>query len=164
MSFGDLSGLRRGVMTSSTGVTRATERAMIPRGMDRPRGCSRIQSRILKLSKLDEVCMDWRVMLSTFAAIFLAEIGDKTQLATLSFASGSSSRLSVFVGSALALVATSAIAVVAGDALARAIPPMWIRRAAGVLFIVIGVLFLFGTTTSDDGAAAPSSTSKGNAA
>lgn len=86
--------------------------------------------------------MDWKLFVSTFAAIFVAEIGDKTQLATLSFASAGRSRWVVFCASALALVATSAIAVVAGEALSRAIPPIWIRRGAGVLFLVLGVVFL----------------------
>lgn len=86
--------------------------------------------------------MDWKLFFSTFAAIFVAELGDKTQLATLSLAAGGSSRWIVFAGSALALVATSAIAAVAGEALARLIPPIWIRRGAGALFIVLGVLFL----------------------
>lgn len=86
--------------------------------------------------------MDWKLFFSTFAAIFVAELGDKTQLATLSLAAGGSSRWIVFAGSALALVATSAIAAVAGEAVARLIPPIWIRRGAGALFIVLGVLFL----------------------
>lgn len=88
--------------------------------------------------------MDWRLFASTFAAIFLAEIGDKTQLATLSLAAGGSSRWVVFAASALALIATSAIAVLAGEALSRAVPPLWIRRAAGALFVVLGIVFLFG--------------------
>lgn len=88
--------------------------------------------------------MDWKLFLTTFGAIFLAEMGDKTQLATLSFAAGGKSRLMVFAGSALALVATSAIAVLVGEALARVVPPVWIQRAAGVLFLVLGVLFLLG--------------------
>jgi Ca2+/H+ antiporter, TMEM165/GDT1 family len=86
--------------------------------------------------------MDWKLFFSTFAAIFVAEIGDKTQLATLSLAAGKGSRLSVFAGSACALVATSAIAVLVGDALARFIPPIWLKRAAGVTFLVIGAFFL----------------------
>lgn len=86
--------------------------------------------------------MDWKAFASIFAAIFLAELGDKTQLATLSLAAGGSSRWMVFAGSALALAATSAIAVLAGDALSRAIPPIWLKRAAGAVFIVLGVLFL----------------------
>ena len=88
--------------------------------------------------------MNWNLFLSTFAAIFLAEIGDKTQLATLSLAAGGSSRWTVFAGSALALVATSAIAVVGGEALSRVVSPIHLQRAAGVLFVVLGILFLFG--------------------
>jgi len=87
--------------------------------------------------------MDWKLFASTFAAIFLAEMGDKTQLATLSLAAGGS-RWVVFAASAAALVATSAIAVLAGEAVSRAVPPVWIRRAAGALFLVLGVLFLLG--------------------
>lgn len=86
--------------------------------------------------------MEWQVFTSTFFAIFLAEMGDKTQLATLSLASGQSARWTVFVASALALVASSAIAVLGGEALARVVPPLWIRRGAGALFIVMGVVFL----------------------
>jgi putative Ca2+/H+ antiporter (TMEM165/GDT1 family) len=88
--------------------------------------------------------MDWKLFASTFAAIFIAEIGDKTQLATLSLAAGGSSRWMVFAGAALALVATSAIAVLVGEALARAVPPIYLQRTAGVVFLVLGVLFLFG--------------------
>jgi putative Ca2+/H+ antiporter (TMEM165/GDT1 family) len=87
--------------------------------------------------------MDWKLFASTFAAIFLAELGDKTQLATLSLATGGS-RWVVFGGAALALVASTAIAVLAGDAVSRMIPPIWIRRGAGVLFLVLGLAFLFG--------------------
>lgn len=86
--------------------------------------------------------MDWRLFATTFAAVFLAEMGDKTQLATMSFAA-SGSRWVVFAASALALVATSAIAVLAGDIVARYVSPVWIKRAAGALFIVLGVWFLF---------------------
>jgi putative Ca2+/H+ antiporter (TMEM165/GDT1 family) len=88
--------------------------------------------------------VDWKLFASTFAAIFLAELGDKTQLATLSLAAGGSSRLIVFAGAALALVATSAVAVIAGEAVSRVIPPVWIRRGAGALFIVLGAIFLLG--------------------
>jgi putative Ca2+/H+ antiporter (TMEM165/GDT1 family) len=87
--------------------------------------------------------MDWKLVGSTFLAIFLAEMGDKTQLATMSLAAGSS-RWSVFAGSALALVATSAVAVLAGEAVSRLVSPLWLRRAAGVVFVVMGVFFLAG--------------------
>ncbi|MBM4266137.1 MAG: hypothetical protein FJ144_05900 [Deltaproteobacteria bacterium] len=88
--------------------------------------------------------MDWKLFASTFVAIFVAEVGDKTQLATLSLAAGGSSRWVVFAGSALALVATSAIAVLLGEAVSQVISPLWLRRGAGVVFLVLGVIFLLG--------------------
>jgi putative Ca2+/H+ antiporter (TMEM165/GDT1 family) len=93
--------------------------------------------------------MDWKLFASTFAAVFVAEMGDKTQLATLSLAGSASSRLTVFGASALALVLTSAIAVLLGEAVARAVPPIWIKRAAGVIFLVLGVVYLV-TAGKDD--------------
>jgi putative Ca2+/H+ antiporter (TMEM165/GDT1 family) len=48
----------------------------------------------------------------------------------------------VFAASALALVCTSAIAVAAGELVSRTVPPIWIRRAAGVIFVILGVVFL----------------------
>lgn len=86
--------------------------------------------------------MDWKIFASTFAAVFIAEMGDKTQIATLSLAGSATSRWTVFAASALALVATSAIAVIAGEAVARVIPPIWLKRAAGVIFVVLGIIYL----------------------
>ncbi len=87
--------------------------------------------------------MDWKLLATTFGAVFVAELGDKTQLATLSLASGSSSRWVVFAGSAMALVLSSAIATVAGEAVTRVVPPVWIQRAAGLRFIVLGIWTLW---------------------
>lgn len=86
--------------------------------------------------------MDFKILFSTFAAVFVAELGDKTQLATLSMSAGSSSKWMVFAGSALALCATSAIAVLAGGAVSRFISPLWLRRIAGGVFIALGILFV----------------------
>jgi Ca2+/H+ antiporter, TMEM165/GDT1 family len=86
--------------------------------------------------------MDWRILISTFGAVFVAELGDKTQLATLSMSAGATSKWSVFVGSAVALCLTSAIAVVAGGLVSRVISPLWLRRIAGGIFIVLGATFL----------------------
>jgi putative Ca2+/H+ antiporter (TMEM165/GDT1 family) len=86
--------------------------------------------------------MDWRTFAATFAAIFVAELGDKTQLAALSLSATSTSKWTVFAASALALVLSSAIAVVAGEAVSRWVPPHWLRRIAGAIFLVMGVLFL----------------------
>ena len=86
--------------------------------------------------------MDFRVFITTFGMIFLAELGDKTQLATFCFSAESESRLAVFLGSAGALVLTSLIAVVFGAALCRLVPANYIKAGAGALFIVLGVWML----------------------
>jgi len=87
--------------------------------------------------------MDWKVAFATFGTVFLAELGDKTQLATLAFATSERSRWAVFAGAACALVATSAIAVLAGDAVVKIVPPAFLKRAAGVLFVAIGAWVLW---------------------
>jgi len=86
--------------------------------------------------------MDWRVLLTTFGVIFLAEMGDKTQLAAMTMAAQTKRPWAVFIGSALALTAVSAIGVVVGSVVGNYIPLIWIKRAAAVAFIVIGVLIL----------------------
>lgn len=86
--------------------------------------------------------MDIKVLMTTFGMIFLAELGDKTQLATLTFAAESKSRLAVFLGSAGALALTSLLAVAFGSVVGRFIPPHYIKIGAGVLFIVLGCWML----------------------
>lgn len=86
--------------------------------------------------------MDWRVFLTTFGVIFLAEMGDKTQLAAMTMSAQTKRPWAVFIGSALALTAVSAIGVVVGSVVGNYIPLIWIKRAAAVAFIVIGVLIL----------------------
>ncbi len=93
--------------------------------------------------------MDWKLLGSTFTVILLAELGDKTQLATFGMAAGAASRLSVFLGAAGALVAATALAVVFGDAVSRFVPEIWLRRGAGALFVVLGLLFLLGGVEAD---------------
>jgi putative Ca2+/H+ antiporter (TMEM165/GDT1 family) len=86
--------------------------------------------------------MDLKTLASTFGLIFVAELGDKTQLATLSVASAGGSRWAIFAGAALALVTSSALAVVLGESFARVFPPSLLRRIAGAAFVVMGVLFI----------------------
>jgi len=86
--------------------------------------------------------MDWRVFLTTFGVIFLAEMGDKTQLATMTLAAQSKKPWTVFISSALALAAVSAIGVMAGSLLGDYIPLNWVKRVAALAFIVIGILML----------------------
>jgi putative Ca2+/H+ antiporter (TMEM165/GDT1 family) len=81
-----------------------------------------------------------RATLVVFGTIFLAELGDKTQLATLLFASERQvSKLAVFLGASMALIATSAIGVLLGDAVSRLASERILRTVAGSCFILIGV-------------------------
>jgi putative Ca2+/H+ antiporter (TMEM165/GDT1 family) len=84
--------------------------------------------------------MDWKLLFTVFATIFVAEIGDKTQLATLLYASGAeASRLTVFLGASLALILTSALGVLVGSALSHYINPQYLAWVAGVGFIAVGI-------------------------
>jgi len=85
-----------------------------------------------------------KAFLAAFVTVFLAEIGDKTQLATMLLAAKSSSRALVFAGAALALVLTSALGVLAGTLIGEHIPVKIIRYASGSLFILIGIAILLG--------------------
>jgi putative Ca2+/H+ antiporter (TMEM165/GDT1 family) len=88
--------------------------------------------------------VDLKLFLAAFGTVFVAELGDKTQLALFAMAGSHAQKWSVFLGGALALVTTTAIAVVLGEAVSRAIPAVWLERGAGVVFIVLGVLYLAG--------------------
>ncbi|HEY2918018.1 MAG TPA: TMEM165/GDT1 family protein [Candidatus Binatia bacterium] len=84
--------------------------------------------------------MDWRVLGTVFTSVFIAELGDKTQLATMLFASDKdASKVTVFVGAALALIVTSALGVVAGTFLSNYVSAKLLQYVAGIGFIVIGI-------------------------
>ena len=88
--------------------------------------------------------MDWRVFITTFGVIFLAEMGDKTQLAAMTLSAQTKRPWAVLIGASLALACVSAIGVVVGGVLSQYLPLEWIKRAAAIAFIVIGVLILLG--------------------
>lgn len=88
--------------------------------------------------------MDWRVIITTFGVIFLAEMGDKTQLAAMTMAAGTKKPWAVLIGASVALACVSAIGVVVGGMLGHYVPLIWIKRAAAIAFIAIGVLILAG--------------------
>ena len=88
--------------------------------------------------------MDLRVMLTTFGIIFLAEMGDKTQLAAMTLSAQTKRPWAVFIGASLALAAVSAIGVLVGGVIGEYVPLIWIKRVAATAFIVIGVLMLAG--------------------
>ena len=80
----------------------------------------------------------WVLFVSTFTTVFLAELGDKTQLATLLLSAQSGRPLLVFVGAALALVSTSLVGVLLGQWLSRYVPPRQLERLAGGLMVILG--------------------------
>ncbi|MDH3338323.1 MAG: TMEM165/GDT1 family protein [Gammaproteobacteria bacterium] len=83
--------------------------------------------------------MDLKIMATVFGIVFLAELGDKTQLATLLFASKSPGNLmAVFVGASAALIVASAIGVVAGGVIAQYVSPKYLSYVAGAGFLLIG--------------------------
>jgi putative Ca2+/H+ antiporter (TMEM165/GDT1 family) len=88
--------------------------------------------------------MDWKLFLTVFGTVFLAELGDKTQLATLLFASRSTVSLwTIFVAASAALVLTTAIGVAAGAIVSQHVNPRYLSYAAGIGFIVIGAWTIY---------------------
>ena len=96
--------------------------------------------------------MDWKLFATVFGTVFLAELGDKTQLATLLFASRSAVSLwTIFVAASAALVLTTAIGVAAGAVVSQHVNPRYLSYAAGIGFIVIGAWTLVQASTTAAG-------------
>ena len=84
--------------------------------------------------------MTLKIFLTIFITVLFAELGDKTQLATLLFATNKeNSKLLVFLAASLALILATGIAVILGDALAKYINPKYLTWIAGIGFIIIGI-------------------------
>ena len=88
------------------------------------------------------------VLLSTFTTVFLAELGDKTQLATLLLSAQSGSPGLVFLGAALALICSSLVGVLVGQWLAKTLPPERLEFMAGVLMVCLGLWLGFQASRS----------------
>ena len=87
--------------------------------------------------------MEMKVFFTVFAAVFIAELGDKTQLATMLFAADKEvSKWTVFLGASAALVVASAIGVIAGTLLSEFIIERYLNYLAGAGFILIGAFTL----------------------
>jgi len=86
-----------------------------------------------------------KALLMVFLSVFLAELGDKTQLATLLFAADQSlNRWAVFAAASTALILSSLIAVLIGAQISRFISPLSLRMMAGLGFVAIGLWMLLG--------------------
>jgi putative Ca2+/H+ antiporter (TMEM165/GDT1 family) len=88
--------------------------------------------------------MDWKVFITIFGAVFIAELGDKTQLATMLFAADKEvSKCLVFLAASAALIVASAIGVLAGSLLSEFISEKVLHYIAGIGFIAIGAYTLY---------------------
>lgn len=88
--------------------------------------------------------MDWKIFLTIFVSVFLAELGDKTQLATMLFAADKEvSKYTVFIAASAALIVATALGVLAGSFLSDYINEKYLHYVAGVGFIAIGAVTLY---------------------
>ena len=88
--------------------------------------------------------MDWKIFSVIFVTVFIAELGDKTQLATMLFSTDKEvSKITVFLAASAALIVASAIGVIAGSLLSAYINEKTLRYIAGVGFIAIGTFTLY---------------------
>jgi putative Ca2+/H+ antiporter (TMEM165/GDT1 family) len=88
--------------------------------------------------------MDWKIFGAAFLTLFVAELGDKTQLAVINMTASTESKVAVFLGAATALIVVTLLGVLFGGVLSQYVPTEWLQRIVAVAFIVIGVLMLLG--------------------
>lgn len=88
--------------------------------------------------------MRLKAMLPIFSSVFMAELGDKTQLAAILFmAGGAATAAEVFLASGSALVLSTFLAVMSGAAIARLVPPRVLKVIAGLAFVALGAYYLY---------------------
>ena len=88
--------------------------------------------------------MDWKIFITTLGTIFLAELGDKTQLAAIMMTSKTGRPLSVFGGAVVALALVTLIGVLVGEGLTSVVPQHILKKVAALAFIIVGVWMFFG--------------------
>jgi putative Ca2+/H+ antiporter (TMEM165/GDT1 family) len=89
--------------------------------------------------------LNWRIFLLAFSTLFIAEMGDKTQLAVFSLVTESKAPVEVFLGASFALAIVTLIGVLFGGLVSKFIPPQYLKIGASFLFIGIGVYTLWET-------------------
>ncbi len=82
------------------------------------------------------------LLFTTFVTVFLAEMGDKTQLTTITLSSTTNKPLAVFIGSSTALILATLLGALAGGSIANLIPDYLLKMLSGIVFLIIGVNFL----------------------
>tara|TARA_Y100001968_G_scaffold326847_1_gene370704 strand:+ start:944 stop:1237 length:294 start_codon:yes stop_codon:yes gene_type:complete len=79
---------------------------------------------------------------TTFVTVFLAEMGDKTQLTTITLSSTTNKPLAVFIGSSIALILATLLGALAGGSIANLVPPFLLKLLSGIVFLIIGIKIL----------------------
>jgi putative Ca2+/H+ antiporter (TMEM165/GDT1 family) len=87
--------------------------------------------------------MDWKIFLTTLGTIFLAELGDKTQLAAILMTAKTGRPLPVFGGAVMALALVTLMGVLFGEGLIRIIPQNLLKKGAALVFVLIGLWMFF---------------------
>ena len=82
------------------------------------------------------------LLFSTFVTVFLAEMGDKTQLTTISLSSTTNKPLAVFIGSSIALILATLLGALAGGSIANLIPNFILKLLSGIVFLILGINLL----------------------
>ncbi len=88
--------------------------------------------------------MEWKIFGTAFITLFLAELGDKTQLAVITMTASTEAKVSVFLGASAALIVVTLLGVLLGGVLTQWVPAEWLHRIVAVAFVAIGVLMLLG--------------------
>ena len=82
------------------------------------------------------------LLFTTFVTVFLAEMGDKTQLTTIALSSTTNKPLAVFLGSSLALILATLLGALAGGSIANLVPAFLLKLLSGIVFLIIGIKLL----------------------
>ena len=90
------------------------------------------------------------LILSTFLTIFIAELGDKTQIATLTMSGTSNKPLAVFLGSSTALVLASLVGALTGGSISNFVPEIVLKSIASVTFFILGMRLFINSFASDE--------------
>ena len=88
------------------------------------------------------------LLFTTFVTVFLAEMGDKTQLTTITLSSTTNKPLAVFIGSAIALILATLLGALAGGSIANLVPAFLLKLLSGIVFLSIGIKLLAESTDS----------------
>lgn len=97
--------------------------------------------------------MDWHLLGISFITVFISELGDKSQLATIALSGQTKSLRAVFLGTAAALLLASLIGVLLGGGAAQLLPIQWVKSIAAIGFAVMGVRLLWPQAAEDAEAA-----------